>query len=127
MVISALSDPPAPSLQRGDSYGYNLPGELGRTVVVMVAELLVLIAVLRPWSYRHSWGRALLALLLLTPWALLNFVATMHSGRIAAVHVFWLAGVWFAMPIATIHALEMRFRSRRTAAEPGVAADAGRE
>lgn len=110
MALNAAFAPAPPSPRGGESYGYNHPGVFWTALLLSVAELLVLLAVLRPWSYRDSWGRSLVALILLTPWTFLNFVATMHAGGVLNLHVLWLLGAWLAMPVATIRGLELRGR-----------------
>ena len=56
------------------------PGELARILTVAAGEIIVLLAILRPWSYRRSWGRALLAFAVLSPWLLLWGAVGLHAG-----------------------------------------------
>lgn len=110
MVFSAVSHGIA---ERGSrTYGENLPGELTRNLLMMGVEAMVLLMILRPWSARNSWARALLALIAVTPYALLFFAATMHSGPISTVHAFWLIGFVLVLPVVVVHALAGRFRRR---------------
>src|SRR5688500_16406430 len=60
----------------------NYPGDLRHFLVWGAVELLVLALVLRVWSYRHTPGRAVLALVLWLPWAALSSVLCMHCGPI---------------------------------------------
>jgi hypothetical protein len=111
MVLSAMSDGIA---QRGSrAYGQNLPGELTRNLLMMAVEAMVLLSILRPWSFRNSWGRALIAWLIVTPYALLYVAVTMHSGPITTAHAFWLIGFVLVLPVVVVHALDGRFRRRR--------------
>lgn len=113
MAANWFSDPPSADA----GYGHNWPGDLASTLAKLACELLVLFAILRPWSYRHSWRRALLAFVGLAPYALLSFAVTMHAGGIVNTHVFWLMGVWLVLPPVVIHGLEGRFRARRAPRE----------
>lgn len=110
MVLSAVSDGIAPRGSR--AYGQNLPGELTRNLLMMTGEAMVLLAILRPWSFRNSWGRALMAWVIVTPYALLYFAVTMHSGPISTAHAFWLIGFVLVLPVVVVHALAGRFRRR---------------
>ncbi len=110
MVLSALSDGIAPRGSR--AYGQNLPGELTRNLLMMAVETMVLLAILRPWSFRNSWGRASIAWVIVTPYALLYFAVTMHSGPISTAHAFWLIGFVLVLPVVVVHALAGRFRRR---------------
>jgi hypothetical protein len=73
----------------GQQFGANWPGDFRAAFGLLSLETLVLYAVVRPWSYRASWGRSVLALLLVIPWAILSFIVTMHSGRILGLLVLW--------------------------------------
>jgi hypothetical protein len=110
MVLSAVFHGIAPWGSR--AYGQNLPGELTRNLLMMAGEAIVLLKLLKPWSFRHSWARALLVLGLVTPYALLYLGATMHSGPISTVHALWLIGFVLVLPVVVVHALSGRFRRR---------------
>jgi hypothetical protein len=110
MVLSAVSDGIAPRGSRAN--GQNLPGELTRNLAMMTVEAMVLLTILRPWSLRNSWGRVLMAWVIVTPYALLYFAVTMHSGPISTVHAFWLIGFVLVLPVVVVHALVGHFRRR---------------
>ena len=86
MVFWGRVGPSDPAAQR---FGANWPGDLRTALALLTIETLVLYAILRPWSYRASWKRSFLALLVVTPWALLSVVVTMHAGRILGLLAFW--------------------------------------
>ena len=66
-------------------------------LVWLTIEVLVLVAILRPNSYLHSWQRALVALGLLLPWAFAMFVAGQHVGPVFAGHTLWL--LWMVVGV----------------------------
>ena len=76
---------------RSRDYGHNHEGALVDGLVFTLVELAVLVAILRPWSYERSWGRALVALALLVPWAGISMISTMHAGGIVVLHFMWIA------------------------------------
>jgi hypothetical protein len=78
----------------------NFPADLAHVAEEGGWEMLLLYAVLRPWSYRRSWGRAGLAALLLLPWVLFNLLF-LHQGPAMGMHTLWL----LAMEIALIRAM----------------------
>src|SRR5215217_4732997 len=61
VVATALSSPvPAADPHRpGAAY----PGELQQLLVLLTVDAVLLLSLVRPWSYRHAWGRTLLALI----------------------------------------------------------------
>ena len=102
MCLNAYRDRGATG-QPGDLPNWhNRSGDLPFFLGLMSAELAVLLAVLRPWSYHHSWGRALSAALLITPWLFLGVVVLIHSGGIMVAHVLWLAVTWVALLATTV-------------------------
>ena len=60
---------------------------------LVLLELIGVVAVLRPWSYRRSWRRAVAALGLFAPWTFIFLALLIHSGGIMLLHFFWLAGM----------------------------------
>ena len=112
MVVDYVGDPPNPAPDDRQSYGYHVPGELLQNLLLSVAELGLLLLVLRPWSYRGSWGRALLAFVLIAPWWLFYFVTTLHAGPVTHVHAFWLLGLALACLFCTVYSLAGRIRHR---------------
>jgi len=80
-------------------------------------ELAVLYVILRPWSFRASWGRALLASLLFLPWTGVCGMAVMHSGGFFVLHVFWLLVVSFSLiAVALASGLQALLRRKDAAA-----------
>jgi hypothetical protein len=56
MAANYIGDPYSP-LRRGTSaYGHNHHGALWHGLLFIAAELMVVGLILRPWSYRQSWG-----------------------------------------------------------------------
>ncbi len=84
------------------TYFANGPGELQRTITWLSVEVLILAAVLRPWSYRNAWLRASLALVLFVPWLIINLIIGQHGGSMNAAHVAWLALIVVAVGATTI-------------------------
>jgi hypothetical protein len=56
-----VANPHDPALVGTDAYGHTYRGELTSILVISAAEILVAGAIVRPWSYRASWGRAFIA------------------------------------------------------------------
>ncbi|MBX7081214.1 MAG: hypothetical protein K1X88_18585 [Nannocystaceae bacterium] len=83
--------PPAHAMQ--DAYGHNHEAALTKGLLISFVELVAVLAILRPWSYQRSWGRALLALALLLPWLLIWTVLTMHAGGVFVLHWLWLGAL----------------------------------
>ncbi|MEZ4452543.1 MAG: hypothetical protein R3B09_23970 [Nannocystaceae bacterium] len=91
MVRSVLGDPYDPTRTGTAAYGHNHEGALLEGLVWTFTEMVILYAILRPWSYQRSWGRSLAALALLAPWTALSMVLTMHAGGVVVTHFLWLA------------------------------------
>ncbi|MGL4768165.1 MAG: ADP-ribosylglycohydrolase family protein [Formosimonas sp.] len=85
-----LNDPFDPTRGGTNSYGHNSDGVFSSLSVAVGLELLVAYAIVRPWSYRRSWGRALCALCLAVPWTMLSLLVTMHAGGVVALHALWM-------------------------------------
>jgi hypothetical protein len=97
MVRDGINDP-GPSGLEGDLVNrHNHPGALLTWGLWLAGEVAVLYLVLRPWSYRRSWGRALLALVLCAPPLLLALLVLIHSGGIMAWHAMWLLAVFVTL------------------------------
>ena len=73
---------------------HNLPGELGRTVILSSMELVILGLLLRPWSTEPLRPKLIVAIALLLFWIILFGVATMQSGEVSKINLFWLLGIW---------------------------------
>jgi len=85
MYLDYRHDPPNPALTGTATYGHNVEGEFEQNVNRTVTELVILYVILRPWSYRHSWGRSLAALVLFFPWTCLHLV-NIHVGGATTIH-----------------------------------------
>ncbi len=87
---------------------YPLHGVVGFSLFGML-ECATLTLVIRPWSYRRSWGRAFVALLLFLPWSLLSLAFTMHMPPVVIFHAFWTllvsAGLLVTLVITVLTAL----------------------
>ncbi|MEZ4383176.1 MAG: hypothetical protein R3A79_17745 [Nannocystaceae bacterium] len=108
MVRSHLGDPYDPALEGTAAYGHNHEGALLQALVWTFTELVIVSAILRPWSYRRSWGRALGALALLVPWTGLSLMMTMHAGGIVALHALWLLLVTVLVAVVLVSAIFIR-------------------
>lgn len=86
-------DPYNPSLGGTSAYGHNGQDSLRSMLEFLGVELLVAYAIIRPWSYKRSWKRALLAFAITVPWMMLMGIASMHSGRVVVLHVLWLVAL----------------------------------
>ncbi|MFO0634632.1 MAG: hypothetical protein U0168_17450 [Nannocystaceae bacterium] len=87
MVRDWYRDPGPPTVVR--EHG-NHEGALLQGLVALAIEFAILYAMLRPWSYRRSWARPLVASLLLGPWTLLSTMMSMHAGGVVVLHALWL-------------------------------------
>jgi hypothetical protein len=102
MVRGWQRDPYNPALKGTASYFHNPPGALGWGILFATIDVVVLYAVLRPWSYDMSWRRALAALLLFTPWALLNTFSLMHAGSVWATHIMSVLAIWLSLALLLV-------------------------
>jgi hypothetical protein len=108
MLLAAAADP-ATFDPTANQYGMNWPGDLGGYLWNTAVEAGVLVLLLRPWSFRDSIGRLVLALLLFVPWALFSLVVGMHGGPISNAHELWLLLVCAGL----VAGLIMTVRGRR--------------
>lgn len=88
MIRGWINDPYSPTHDR--DYGHNHEGALVQGLCMLAIEIAIAVAILRPWSYCRSWGRALSLSLLLVPWTMLATVAAMHAGSVFTTHALWL-------------------------------------
>ena len=93
MIRNHVFDPYDPSRQGTERYGHNSDSALEVAVTLTIAELVVLLAILRLGSYRHSWRRSSLALLVFVPWAAFSGLMAMHAGGIMAMHLLWTLAI----------------------------------
>jgi hypothetical protein len=102
MYVAFRLDPPlSPDAIAGTSFAgmtllgnHNLPGELERTIILSIVELVILSSLLRPWSNEPLPPRLIVAIVLLLFWMVLFGVATLQSGVISKINLLWLLGVW---------------------------------
>jgi hypothetical protein len=120
MARDWANDPYDPKLWGTDRYGHNHEGALVQGLSFTLVELAVLVAILRPWSYDRSWARALVAVVLLTPWMMLSMLMSMHQGGIVFLHFSWIfflfVGLVVTFFVSAISAFRSRTRSRFTSA-----------
>ncbi|WP_271253474.1 hypothetical protein [Pseudanabaena sp. Chao 1811] len=78
---------------------------------VMSIEVLLFYVVIRPTTYRRSWGRALIALITAIFMVLLFGMVLMHSPPYMGWHWLWLVSVTFALfilfVVSTIQTLQL--------------------
>jgi hypothetical protein len=80
--------------------GANSPGDFPLALGVITAEVAALYAILRPHSYRSSWGRATIALAVVFAAAAFGFLYSMHGGRVIVRLFFWQLALVPAISIA---------------------------
>ncbi|HEU5185607.1 MAG TPA: hypothetical protein VFU01_13630 [Gemmatimonadaceae bacterium] len=97
MTFTYVRNPYDPSLMGTTAYGHTSPGELTRMLTILAGELVLFLAILRPWSYRQSWLRALFALVILSPWLLLWGPIGLHAGPTTHAHTTWLLVLWVGL------------------------------
>jgi hypothetical protein len=93
-------------------FGVNWPGDLRRAVIQLSVETFVLLVLLRPWSYRASWGRALIAFALFAGWTVLGGLGGLHAGHIDNMHWGWLLLVTFGLFVAFAVSVVAAIRAR---------------
>jgi len=113
MARDHLTDPYDASRQGTSAYGHNQPGALVQGLGLTLVELAVVYLILRPESYRQSWGRPVLALFIYVPWTFMSMFMTMHSGGILALHFLWLASVVLILGLCGIWSGIGTLQSRR--------------
>jgi hypothetical protein len=70
--------------------------------LVSAVECLVLWLVVRPSSFRRSWGRLLAALGLFIPWLIVSLLGLMHAPPVHAAHAYWLLLMVAGLAVATV-------------------------
>jgi hypothetical protein len=85
-----LGDPFDPAREEARQYGHNHEGALRDGLLLTFVELVVFLAILRPWTPARSLGRAAAALILFVPWSLGSLVLVMHAGGIMTMHAMWM-------------------------------------
>jgi hypothetical protein len=108
MARDWANDPYDPT---NDRYGHNHEGALTDGLVMTSVELVVLVAILRPWSYDRSWVRSLVATVLLAPWTMLSMMMSMHAGGIVFIHLFWIFLVLVGLSVTFLVSAISHYRS----------------
>ncbi|MCR6477455.1 hypothetical protein NU688_14940 [Variovorax sp. ZS18.2.2] len=91
--------------------------------VVLIACAVVLIetafvaAVLRPASYRHSWGRALVAMAVVMAWWFYLGMGIIHQPAYYIVHLQWLALMICGLVLLLLVSLIRRLQQPRAGDE----------
>jgi hypothetical protein len=111
-----LLNPQDPTLEGIQRYGHTYASELAHVLRLTAAEIPVAAALLRPWNYRRSWGRALTAATLLAPWLLLRAGVGMHAGPATHAHTLWLALFWIGLVSTALVSGIAAVRARRRSA-----------
>jgi len=101
LIATYVTLPPELRL-RTARYGFTTPREFRILLLVLGIEIAVFGLLLRPWSYAHSWRRALVSLVVLTPWVLLQLVLGIHAGPPQHVHTDLLLILWIALLAVTL-------------------------
>ena len=92
-------------------------GDLRTYVIMTAVELGVVLLLLRPWSYRRSWGRAFVTAVLLLPWSFVWLMLLAHSGGVKGLHFLWLFGLLVGCLALTAISAAFALRRRSTTAE----------
>lgn len=90
--------------------GMNWPGDLRRTLVQAAIGTVVLALILRPWSFRDSVERLVLALALFAAWTAFTLLTLTHAGEIFGAHLFWLLMVCASL----VYGIVKVFAARRS-------------
>jgi len=90
MIVAYYHAPLDHTAQAPLLHGHHAPGMLWQWILISLGELIIMLTILRPWSYHRSWGRALSAALLLLPWTLLSLLWVMHAGPLFLIHFLWV-------------------------------------
>lgn len=80
---------------------------------IVLAECAVLLAVLRPASYCHSWGRALCASLLALGLALFWIQGMLHAPPYYGMHLQWWLVISLGLTLLTGFSAVQAWRQRR--------------
>jgi|GEM_PF-5950118 len=68
-------------------------GNLLPVALLTSLEMLILYAVLRPWSYERSIARAALASVVFVPWCAISAAAATRGGQLMLLHGLWIGAV----------------------------------
>lgn len=112
MAANYASDPYSPMLQGTAAYGHNHAGALTDGLLFSFAELILVGVILRPWSYRQSWGRAVAAWIAFVPWTLMAMMMSMHAGGVFLIHFVWLLALTTVLTVLMVWSIATRLRQR---------------
>lgn len=112
MVRDFLVDPFDPARTGTAAYGHNHEGALPSFAVWALCELVVLHLVLAPGSATAGVGRAVVALLLLAPWALFSLMLAMHAGGVIVLHALWVVALAAGSLVVLLVRIARRARGR---------------
>ena len=93
-ALAGLQPDPYLASVRASPPPHPYPAEtVGWVVLLISAHVLLLLAVLRPSTYRRSWGRALAASILSAAFLSLGVLGAMHSPPPWVAYLLWLVVV----------------------------------
>lgn len=98
--------------------GKNWPGDLQRTLIQAAIGTVVLALILRPWSFRDSVGRLLLALALFASWTAFNLLTLTHAGEVIGAHLFWLVLVCASLAYGIVKVVAARRNQPSSSPQP---------
>ena len=85
---------------------------VGWVVLLVSAHVLLLLAVLRPGTYRRSWGRALAASILSAVFSSLGVLGAMHSPPPWVAYLLWLVTMLAGTLLLLGHSVVAAARAR---------------
>lgn len=112
MVVNYLGDPYSPLREGTAAYGHNHAGALTDGLLFSLAELILVGLILRPWSYRQSWGRAVAAWVAFVPWTLMAMMMTMHAGGVLLIHFVWLLALTTVLTVLMVWTIAASLKQR---------------
>ena len=84
------------------AYGANWPGDVARTLLAGMGEVVLWTLIMRPWSYQHSWGRAAAASVLFLIWGCVTLFLCLHCGTVTGGRGVWLLVIGIGSGIAGV-------------------------
>jgi hypothetical protein len=96
LILAAYAEPDSFDAT-ASQLGMNWPGDLLRALGGSAIETALLALILRPWSFRDSIGRLVLALVLFAPWTAFVMLKVGRGGSVIGAHWFWLLMVCFGL------------------------------
>ena len=88
---------------------------VGQYLIITTIESAIVFAIVRPSTYRASWGRSVLALTAATVLAALHAMTLMHSTTYQLWHELWLFALCFSLAVATTVSACSAVRTRASA------------